>query len=104
MQMQDELDYANADRQDLVARLMSAQALGQFLVKGYNAFRNYGVDFMSLREWKDTRLLEEAAKRKAHQAQELIVRYFGLLNSALDAAIARTKVRVAVENPDPLAP
>lgn len=94
MRLKDEEDYSKADRQDLVARLMHAQIFGQFLLKGYQALRSYGVDFMRLPEWQDQTELEEAAKLKPHAAQSRIVAYFVRLENALRAAIRRKQFKV----------
>jgi len=100
MRLQDEEDYAKADRQDLVARLMHAQAFGQFVLKAYNALRSYGVDFMKLPEWQDQTELEEAARLKPHAAQPKIIDYFVRLDHALRAAIRRKQFKVFTKDPD----
>lgn len=92
--MQDETNYNKADRQDLVARLMHAQAFGHFLLSAYNALRSYGVDFMKLKEWQDQSDLDKAARLVPHAAQPIIVGYFVRLENALKAAIRRKQFRL----------
>lgn len=99
--MNEEKDYVKEDRQDLVARLMGAQAMAQFLLRAYTAFRSYGVDFMHLPEWKDTTALDEARKLKPHVAQGKIMAYFTRLENALSAAIRRKQFKLSVfDKPD----
>lgn len=93
MTPKDEEDYVREDRQDLVARLMQAQAFAQFLLRAYNALRSYGVDSMNLPEWKDQKALEEAARMKPHAAQGRIIAYFQRLENALSAAIRRKQFK-----------
>lgn len=100
MQLSDEVDYAKADRADLLARLMSAMALSQFLLKAYDAFQNYGVDFKSLPEWKDTTLLDKAARLRPVQGQALIVTHMGRLENGLSAAIKRAQFKLHNFKPD----
>ena len=92
--LKDELNYVKEDRADLVARLMAAQEMGRFLLRGYQMLKSYGVDFMSLPEWTDQADLDEARKLKPHRAQEKIIGYFQRLNHALSAAVRRKQFRV----------
>lgn len=90
------------DRQDLVARMMGAQALAQFLMKAYTALRSYGVDYMVLPEWSDQTELDEAQRLKPHAAQGRIIAYFQRLENALSAAIRRKQFKLL--NMKPSAP
>jgi hypothetical protein len=93
MDLPDETDYAKQDRQDLVARLMSAQAAVQFLLRAYHAFRSYGVDFMKLPEW-NMEALRDAHKLKPHQAQPRVIAFWTRLENALSAAIRRKQFKL----------
>lgn len=99
MRLNDEVDLNKEDRQDLIARIMSAQAMGRFLLSGYHALRSYGVDFMKLPEWLDQSPLEEAARLKPHAAQWAILNYFTRLENALKAAIRRKGFKVHLGKP-----
>ncbi|WP_269929960.1 hypothetical protein [Aminobacter sp. HY435] len=101
MRLKDEVDFVKEDRQDLVARLMGAQAMGHFLLNAYSALRSYGVDFMKLPEWQDQKELEDAAKLKPHAAQWKVLNYTTRLENALKAAIRRKQFKVHDFKPDP---
>lgn len=89
-QLKDEKDYVSEDRQDLVARLMGAQALGNFLLRAFDALLNYGVNFKKLTEWTEAQAeWDEAAKLKPHRAQERIIHSILKLESGLRAAVRR---------------
>jgi len=92
--VQDEIDYLQQDRQDLIARLMGAQALNQFLLRAYSALRSYGVDFMKLPEWQDQRDIDHARTLKPRAGQELIIAYMAKLENALSAAIRRSQLKL----------
>ncbi len=95
MTPKDEIDYVKEDRQDLVARLMGAQALGNFLLRAYDALKNYGVDFKSLPEWERCiAIWDEAAKLKPHAAQWSIVNSILTLENGLKAAIRRKQFKL----------
>ncbi len=94
MRLEDELDYRVEDRQDLIARLMQAQALNVFLLKAYAAAANWGVNFKGLKEWQDQSELDDVHKLKPHQAQQKIINYMSRLDSALDAAIRRAQFKL----------
>lgn len=98
MSIKDETDYVKEDRADLVARLMAAQEMGKFLLRGYDALLHYGVNFKNLPEWKDQSALDEAARLKPHRGQEAIVHYFQRLTHALSAAVRRKQFRVVNED------
>lgn len=104
MSLKDEVDYVKEDRQDLVARLMGAQAMGHFLLNAYSALKSYGVDFMKLPEWQDQTELEEAAKLKPHAAQWKVLNYMTRLENALRAAIRRRQFKVHDNKPGPEKP
>lgn len=88
-------DFDKEDRQDLVARLMGAQALGHFLFKAYDALKNYGVDFKELKEWaRAVEVWDEARKLKPHAAQWSILNSITTLENGLKAAIRRTQFRL----------
>jgi NAD(P)H-nitrite reductase large subunit len=97
--LKDEQNYVKEDRADLVARVMAAQEMARFLLKGYSMLRSYGVDFMKLPEWIDQSDLDEARKLKPHRAQEKIIAYFQRLNHALSAAVRRKQFRVIEKDP-----
>lgn len=94
--LNDEIDYATADRADLVARLMGAQMMARFVLRGYNAKKNYDVDFMALREWQDMETLDEAYKLRPYAAQWAVVSWLERLDNALTAAIQRKKMSLVV--------
>jgi hypothetical protein len=95
--LNDEIDYANADRADLVARLMGAQMMARFVLRGYNAKKNYDVDFMALPEWLDMAALDEAYKLRPYAAQWKVVAWMERLDNALSAAIQRKKMSLVVK-------
>lgn len=94
MRLNDEVDYVKADRQDLVARLMSAQAMGHFLLYAYDMLRSYGVDFKKLPEWNDQTELEEAAKLKPHAGLPRNIGWIQRLENALRAAVRRKQFKL----------
>ncbi len=94
--MKDEVDYVKEDREDLLARLMGAQSLAQFLLKAYSALQSYGVDFKKLPEWKDQQELEDARRLKPHASQGKIIGYFERLESGLRASIRRAQMKLHI--------
>lgn len=91
----EKMRYEGEQRADLVARLQGAQAFGNFLLKAFNAFRTYGVDFMTLPEWTEgSQELEDARKLKPVAASWKIVNYIVRLDNALKAAIRRKQFRL----------
>lgn len=93
--LKDETNYVDEDRKDLVARLMGAQMLGQFMFRAYDALKNYGVDFKALPEWtKAVAEWDEARKLKAHAAQWKIGNSIQLLEHGLKAAVRRKQFRL----------
>lgn len=98
--MNDELDYVTQERQDLVSRLMGAQALSLFLLRAFDAFVAYGVNFKSLPEWQDQTDLDTARTLKATAAQGLIMTYMARLEHALAAAVRRRQMVLQNKRPD----
>lgn len=93
--LKDETNYVDEDRQDLVSRLMSAQALDQFLFSAYDALKHYGVDFKSLPEWEwAVGEWQEARRLKPHRAQEKIIASIMRLDHALKAAVKRKQFKL----------
>lgn len=93
--LDDEIDYNTADRADLVARLMGAQMMARFVLRGYTAQVAYGVNFMDLPEWKDMQQLDEAYKLRPYAAQWRVVAWMERLDNALSAAIRRKQMHLA---------
>lgn len=87
-------DHMKLEKEDLVARLMGARLLAQFILKGYAAKVNYDVDFQKLPEWQDVQDLEETYKLRPHAAQWKIAAWIGRLDRALDAAIRRRQFQL----------
>lgn len=87
--LKQEVDLIQEEKQDLLARLMGAQAMGRFLLRAYHAFKNYSVDFLTLPEWLNNEQLDRARKMRPHAAQHHIIDYFMKLENALTAAIRR---------------
>ena len=98
--MNDELDYVTQERQDLVSRLMGAQALSQFLLRAFDAMVAYGVNFKDLPEWKDQSDLDVARSLKATAAQGLIMTYMARLEHGLTAAIRRKQLCLQNKGPN----
>lgn len=92
--MKEEFEYLIEERADLIARIMGAQALNQFLMRAYSVMRSYEVDFMELPEWKDQSTIDKALKLKPRAAQELIIAYISRLENALSAAVRRKQFRL----------
>jgi hypothetical protein len=92
--LDDEIDYNTADRRDLIARLMGAQMMARFVLRGYTAQVSYGVNFMDLPEWKDMEQLDEAYKLRPHSAQLKVVAWMERLDHALTAAIRRKQMQL----------
>ena len=80
---------------------MTSQMFAQTLLKGYHALRSHGVDFMSLREWKDNGVLDAARKLKPIPGSELIINYLCRLENAISAAIRRKQLKTIVDNTTP---
>lgn len=99
--MKDEGDLLKESAADLRARIMTSQMFAQVLLKGYSALRSYGVDFMSLREWKENAILDEARKLKPVPGAELIIAYLCRLENAISAAIRRKQLKTIVDNTRP---
>lgn len=88
--LKDEVDYVKEDREDLVARLTSAQAFGNFLLKAYDALLHYGINYKLLPEWVNgNATLDDARKLKPHAAQWTIINWIVTMENALKAAIRR---------------
>ena len=69
------------------------------VLAGYQALRSYGVDFMSLREWKDVDEIDEARKLKPQAAVHKIIAYCTRLENAIKAAIRRKQtIRLHTDN------
>lgn len=96
------LDTEQATREAvLLARLVSAQALNQFLLNAHMALKAHGVDFMSLPEWQDQTEIDEALTLKnPMRAQDRIVSYIGRMENALSAAVRRKQMRLTVRTFD----
>ncbi|MDG4856412.1 hypothetical protein [Mesorhizobium sp. WSM4982] len=94
MSLNDEIDYIKLEKEDLVARLMGAQMLTRFVLRGYSAQVSYGVNFMDLPEWKDMAALEEAYKLRPYAAQWKVVAWMERLDNALSAAIRRKQFKL----------
>ena len=80
---------------------MTSQMFAQVLLKGYQALRSYGVDFMSLREWQENGILDEARKLKPQPASEKIIAYLCRLENAIRAAVQRKQIKTIVDNTNP---
>lgn len=98
-----EVNYASAPKEDLIARLMTAQMYGQFLLKAYTALLSYGVNYKTLRVFGEMAdLAEKASKLKPIPAQELFINYFTRLENDLAAAVRRkVGIKTIVDNTDP---
>lgn len=88
------LDHMKLEKEDLVARLMGAQMLARFILRGYSAKVSYDVDFQKLPEWQDMAGLEETYKLRPYAAQWKIAAWIGRLDRALDAAIRRRQFQL----------
>ena len=87
----DEVDYVKASREDLVARLMNAQALSSFQFRAYDALQSHGVNYKDLAEWKDMEPLTMASKLRPHQGGPLVIQWLERLEHALTAAVRRKR-------------
>lgn len=90
----DAIDHTKLEKEDLVARLMGAQMLARFILRGYSAKVSYDVDFMKLPEWQNMQDLEETYKLRPYAAQWKIAAWIGRLDRALDAAIRRRQMQL----------
>jgi hypothetical protein len=94
------MDDKKTDRaEDLEARLHGAEAFSRALLAGYHALRSYGVDFMSLPEWKQMDELEDAKRLKPKHMAEKVVNFCSRLQNAIKAAINRKQnIRLHTDN------
>lgn len=83
----------DAERRDLEARLTVAEALVKFLLRAFNAFRSYSVDFTSLPEWNNTEDLDKARRLTPQRGMELTIKWLAKLEHGLTAAIRRKQFR-----------
>lgn len=97
----DEEELLRETEADLRARIMTSQFLARVLLQGYAALKSYGVDFMSLREWKENAILDNAWRLKPQAAQERIFQYLARVEHAIKAAVNRkTNIKKVVDNSD----
>lgn len=95
----DEVNYSAAQKEDLIARLMSAQMYGHFLLKAYNALLSYEVNYKTLRVYQEMAdVSDKARKLKPVAAQELLINFFTRLENDLSAAIRRKSLKTIVDN------
>lgn len=80
-------------REDLLARVTWANEQVRFMLRAFEVFRAYGVDFTALPEWQDQSALADARRLRPAAAQSKIVAYFTSLRRALDAAVSRRNIK-----------
>jgi hypothetical protein len=77
----------------LRVRVSMAQAFVQMLLKAYDALLFHRVNYRDLPEYKDTTLLDEAAKLTPVHGQPRYIEWCKRVESGLRAAIARKSFR-----------
>lgn len=88
--------------EDLRARLTTAEMTVGVLFHAYDALRSYGVDFKTLREWKENEVLDEARKLKPQAMSEKVVAYLQRLRNAITAAVNRkVNIKLHTDNTPP---
>ncbi|MCC5780553.1 hypothetical protein H7H48_15940 [Nitratireductor sp. B36] len=92
--LQKELAEVRKDVETLGIRLTLAQAWVGFLNFAYDALLHHGINYRSLKEYKDSAELDDAQKLPVSQARDKIVGWLGRLQSAINAAARRKQFKV----------
>ncbi len=74
-------------------KLTLSQAYHGITTLGHTALREHGIDYWTLPEWKDTRLLEAATKAPLAEGQSLYLEWCKRMIHAIHAAIRRKAMR-----------
>lgn len=92
--LQDEVRALRQDVNTMGVRLTLAQSMLNFMMQAYDTLRGYGIDYRSLKEYEDDRILDEASEMPVSKAQQHIGEYLGRLTTALKAAVRRKGFKV----------
>lgn len=96
--LEKELQAVRKDVEELGVRLTLAQAWVGFLNFAYDALLHHGVNYRSLKEYKNSTELDDAQKLPLSKARDTITMWLGRLQSAIHAATRRKQFKVH-ENP-----
>ena len=78
-------------------RLSMFERWVDFWQRAYEALLHHGVNFRTLKEYRDTEILDKAAAMPPEQGRNLVVRYINNLISAVDAAARRKQLKLVVD-------
>jgi hypothetical protein len=92
--LQKELAAVRKDVEVMGIRLTLAQAWVGFLSFAYDALLHHGVNYRSLKDYKDSTELDDAQKMPISQARDKIVTWLGRLQSSIHAATRRKQFTV----------
>jgi hypothetical protein len=70
-------------------RITLAQAWIGFLHFAYDALLHHGVNYRTLKEYADSKELDDAQKMPVTEGRDKIVTWLGRLQSAINAAVRR---------------
>lgn len=97
--LQKELNAVRQEVHTLGTRLTLAQAWVGFLNFAYDALLHHGINYRSLKEYKNSTELDDAQKLPVTAARDKIVTWLGRLQSAISAAARRKAFKVHEHDP-----
>lgn len=91
--MLNETDNKNDPQEVLRVRLTMAQAFAQMMLRAFDALLHYDVNYRDLPEYKDTQLLDDAARLPLQRGQESYIEWMRRIENGIKAAIQRKLFR-----------
>lgn len=82
-------DSAEGSPEAIRARLLAARGYGQMMDQAYDALLHHNVNYRNLPEFKDQRLVEEAAKLPPPRSADRYLLWMERLTNAIRAAVRR---------------
>jgi len=82
------------DPKVLQARLTMARAFAQMLMVAFDALKSHGVDYRNTPAYKDTRLLDEAARLPVLRGMDRYLTWMSKVESDIAAFVRRKGLRL----------
>jgi len=92
---------ARAELRIARTRLMLASAFVDFMRFAYNALLTHGVNYLNLKAYRDTTILDDAAKLPLIKGSDRYLEWIGRVRHDITAAVARKGLRAISAKPTP---